>query len=73
MSVDVVFSPIDRVELTRVLAGDHVRHVPAEESVTDHVRENLEHDDIDFVHGRNEHGGCLSFEATRAASTESPT
>lgn len=41
----------------RRIAYDHVRHVPANDSVTEHVQAILESDEVDFVHGRNMHGG----------------
>ncbi|MEM9745728.1 MAG: DUF1203 domain-containing protein [Actinomycetota bacterium] len=43
--------------IDRRIAYDHVRHVPANDSVTEHVQALFEHDEVDFVHGRNMHGG----------------
>lgn len=48
------------------IAYQHVRHVPAGESLSDNLRELLAEDNVDFVHGRNTTGGCFSFTANRA-------
>lgn len=48
------------------IAYHRVRQVPAADSLTERVRELLDHDDVDFVHGRNVTGGCYAFTATRS-------
>lgn len=49
----------------RRIAYHHVQHVPAGGSLSALVAELLDHDDVDFVHGRNVTGGCYSFEARK--------
>jgi hypothetical protein len=49
----------------RRIAYHRVRHVAAGDSLTVHVAALLDHDDVEFVHGRNVTGGCYSFTATR--------
>jgi hypothetical protein len=50
----------------RRIAYHRVQHVPAGSSVSAHVVELLEHDDVDVVHGRNVTGGCYAFTASRS-------
>lgn len=58
----------------RRIAYDHVRFVDAGGSLTEEVRQLLDHPDIDFVHARNATGGCLSFQArlTPVSDTDRP-
>ena len=55
------------------IAYAKVRHVPAGGSLTAVVRELLDDETIDFVHGRNVTGGCFSFEARAHPSDEGRT
>jgi len=48
------------------IAYHRVQHVGPDESLTELSAKMLEHDDVEFVHGRNVTGGCYSFEARRA-------
>lgn len=49
----------------RRIAYHLVRHVPADQPLSDGVAELLDLDTVDFVHGRNVTGGCYAFTATR--------
>ncbi len=48
----------------RRIAYHRVTHLAEGGSVTQALAEVLEHDDVDFVHGRNPTGGCYAFTAT---------
>lgn len=45
------------------IAYHRVRHLPENASLVEALEELLEHDDVEFVHGRNVTGGCYSFSA----------
>ena len=48
------------------IAYHHVRHIAEGESLTAHVAELLDENDVDFVHARNVTGGCFAFAAVAA-------
>ena len=49
----------------KAIVYPHVIYVSKAESVAKQTRLVLSHSEVDFVHGRNVHGGCFAFVAHR--------